>query len=113
MSHTHMLSRIAVALGLSLALGVPLLTHAAPPAQEATPSPTTEETTEPTAEAESAAPTAIPAPIETPGRETFAASSGIILGIGLTGLLFVLVALWAVYTTRQEKEKERQQQQQE
>jgi uncharacterized membrane protein (DUF373 family) len=31
-----------------------------------------------------------------------------ILGIGLTGLLFVLVALWVAYATQQEK-KQRQQ----
>lgn len=110
MHDTYLMRRMiaATALGLLLALGAPLAAHAAPPAQEATPSPAAEETAQPTATAESPAPTPIPAPIETPGREAFAASSGIILGIGLAGLLFVLVALWAAYATQQEK-KQRQQ----
>jgi hypothetical protein len=99
----------ALILAIMLALGAPQTIQAAPPAQEASPTPAPEETAEPTATAENPAPTPIAAPIETPGRETFAASSGIILGIGLTGLLFVLVALWVAYTVRQEKEQQRQQ----
>jgi hypothetical protein len=94
------------------ALGAPAAAQATPLTQEATPIPEADdEATEPITEAEAPAPLPTDGPIETPGREAFAASSGLILGIGLAGLLFVLVALWAVYTTRQEKEQERQRQQ--
>jgi hypothetical protein len=116
-AHLHNRCIVLIALGLLLALGAPLTTQAAPLAQEATSTPAPEETaeptaeptTEPTAEAEIPGPAPTEGPIETPGREAFAASSGMILGIGLTGLLFVIVALWAVYTTRQEREQQRQQ----